>query len=257
MKREQRVMAEQAQARVAIVTGAGSGIGLATAQKLAASGVRVFGFDMKAGAMDGVAEWIQCDIGSAESVATAFARFAERSAVLDVLVNNAGIGAVGSIEEATEDEWSSVLNINVVGTARVSSAALPFLRRSAAAAIVNTCSIAATVGLPKRAVYSASKGAVEALTRAMAADFIHEGIRVNCVNPGTADTPWVTRLLDQATDPSAERAALEQRQPSGRLVAADEVASAILFLADPAQAAITGSVLAVDGGMNGLRVASK
>ena len=238
----------------AVVTGAGSGIGLATAQNFAAAGARVFGLDIDEGAMAGVAEWIDCNVGSAESVAAAFATLAEKTDVLDILVNNAGIGAVGSVEDATEEQWAQVLNVNVVGTARITTAALPLLRKSAAASVVNTCSIAASVGLPQRAIYSASKGAVEALTRAMAADFIHEGIRVNCVNPGTADTPWVARLLDLASDPSAERTALEQRQPSGRLVTAIEVASAIRYLASPDQRSTTGAVLAVDGGMDGLRV---
>jgi NAD(P)-dependent dehydrogenase (short-subunit alcohol dehydrogenase family) len=161
------------------------------------------------------------------------------------------------VEDGTDDEWHNVLNVNVVGIARVTQAALPLLRASSWAAIVNTCSIAATVGLPQRAIYSASKGAVQALTLAMAADYIHEGIRVNCVNPGTADTPWVGRLLDLASDPTAERNALEQRQPSGRLVTAEEVASSIRFLASPAQRATTGTILAVDGGMDGLRVQAR
>jgi 2-keto-3-deoxy-L-fuconate dehydrogenase len=250
-------MAAEFTGLTAVVTGAGSGIGLATARKLRDGGARVFGLDIATGAMEGIADWISCDIGSADSVAAAFARVREQTEVIDILVNNAGIGAVGSVEEATDDEWANVMNINVAGLARVSRTALPFLRRSETPAIVNTCSIAATVGLQKRAVYSASKGAVQALTRAMAADLIHEGIRVNCVNPGTADTPWVARLLGLASDPTAERTALEQRQPGGRLITAEEVASAICYLANPAQLSTTGSVLAVDGGMDGLRVAPR
>src|SRR5207253_4575671 len=139
--------------------------------------------------------------------------------------------------------------VNVLGAVRVSRAALPHLRVSPSATIVNVASIAATNGLPQRALYSATKGAVQALTMAMAADHVREGIRVNCVNPGTADTPWVGRLLDVAADPEAERAALEARQPMGRLVSADEVASAIAYLASPLSGSTTGTALAVDGGM--------
>jgi 2-keto-3-deoxy-L-fuconate dehydrogenase len=112
---------------------------------------------------------------------------------------------------------------------------------------------ALVTGLPQRAVYSASKGAVAALTRAMAADGIPDGIRVNAVNPGTADTPWISRLLDSTADPAAERGALEARQPNGRLVTAGEVAYAVLYLASRRAGSTTGTELAVDGGMAGLR----
>jgi NAD(P)-dependent dehydrogenase (short-subunit alcohol dehydrogenase family) len=137
---------------------------------------------------------------------------------------------------------------------RVSRASLPHLRRSTAPAIVNICSIAATAGLPQRALYSATKGAVQSLTLAMAADHIAEGIRVNCVNPGTVDTPWVDRLLQSAADPAAERAALNARQPHGRLVQVAEVAAAVSYLAGPSAGSTSGAALAVDGGMQGLRV---
>jgi NAD(P)-dependent dehydrogenase (short-subunit alcohol dehydrogenase family) len=135
---------------------------------------------------------------------------------------------------------------------RVSRAAHPALRSSDAASIVNTCSVAATAGLPQRARYSASKGAVLALTMAMAADHVSDGIRVNCVCPGTADTPWVGRLLDAAEDPEAERKALNARQPMGRLVSAEEVAAGIVYLATAT--ASTGTALFVDGGMQNLRL---
>ena len=238
----------------AIVTGAGSGIGLAVAQALHAAGAKVFGLDIAEGEMSGVAQFIKCDVGSDESVAAAFATIKGSNDVIDIVSNNAGIGSMGSIEDGSTAEWNNVLNINVIGLSRVSSAAMPFLRKSSAPAIVNTCSIAATAGIPKRAIYSASKGAVMSLTLAMAADCIPDRIRVNAVNPGTADTPWVKRLLSKAADPAAERGALEGRQPLGRLVSAEEVARAILYLASPLQASTTGTILAVDGGMFGLRL---
>ena len=146
------------------------------------------------------------------------------------------------------------MNVNVVGIMRTSRAALPLLRKSTSASITNVCSIVATAGLPNRALYSASKGAVLSLTLAMANDHIKDGVRVNCVNPGTTDTPWVERLLAQAADPVAERKALEARQPLGRMVSAEEVARAICYLASPLQGSTTGTSLVVDGGMQGLRI---
>jgi NAD(P)-dependent dehydrogenase (short-subunit alcohol dehydrogenase family) len=239
---------------VAVVTGSGSGIGLAVAQHFHDNGAKVYGLDLQEGSMSPYAHFITCDIGDPTSVSSAFAALAKQTQVIDILANNAGVGATGTVEDASEEEWHKVLNINVVGTSRVSAAAMMLLRKSKSPAIVNTCSVAATAGIPKRAVYSASKGAIMSLTLAMAADHVKEGIRVNCVNPGTSDTPWVDRLLSQAQDPAAERAALEGRQPMGRLVSADEVARAIAYLASPRQASTTGTILSVDGGMQGLRL---
>ncbi|HEY7173816.1 MAG TPA: SDR family oxidoreductase [Micromonosporaceae bacterium] len=238
----------------AIVTGGGSGIGLATVRLLTSRGARVAALDLDPAHAAPYAEVLRADVTDDESVRAAVADAVERLGGLDILVNNAGIGATGTVADNSDEDWHRVFDVNVVGIARVTRAALPYLRQSSDAAIVNTCSIVATAGLPQRALYSASKGAVLSLTFAMAADHIADGIRVNCVNPGTADTPWVARLLDAADDPAAERAALQARQPMGRLVTAEEVAAGIAYLASPLASSVTGTALAIDGGMAGLRL---
>lgn len=243
-------MSAEFQGLTAAVTGAGSGIGLATAKLLKERGATVYGLDLNEGAMAGTATWIQCDVGDDASVVAAFSKIP----TLDIMINNAAISAVGDVTANASEDWLKVLNVNVLGIVRTSKCAIPLLEKSKHAAIVNTCSVAATAGIPKRALYSASKGAVLSLTQAMANDHLAQNIRVNCVNPGTADTPWVQRLLAQAADPAAERAALEARQPMGRLVSAEEVASAICYLASPLQGSTTGTALAVDGGMQALRI---
>jgi NAD(P)-dependent dehydrogenase (short-subunit alcohol dehydrogenase family) len=238
----------------AVVTGGASGIGLATARALAAQGAAVAVLDLDPSGVPQPLLALKADVGDDTSVRAGVDAAATELGGLDILVNNAGIGAAGTVEDNPDEQWHRVLDVNVLGIVRTTRAALPYLRRSSNAAVVNTCSIAATAGLPQRALYSASKGAVLSLTLAMAADHVREGIRVNCVNPGTADTPWVGRLLDAADDPAAERAALDARQPMGRLVTADEVSAAIAYLASPAAASVTGTALAVDGGMQGLRL---
>jgi 2-keto-3-deoxy-L-fuconate dehydrogenase len=239
---------------VALVTGGASGIGAAIAAELQSGGARVGVLDLQADQVVAPTVGFTCDVSDDASVRAAVQGVVDRFGGLDIVVNNAGIGAQGTVADNSDDEWHRVFDINVVGMVRVSRAALPHLRASKAAAIVNTCSIAATAGLPQRALYSVTKGAVLSLTQAMAADHLREGIRVNCVNPGTADTPWVGRLLGAAADPAAERAALEARQPHGRLVSAEEVAGAVAYLASPRSSSTTGVALAVDGGMQALRL---
>jgi 2-keto-3-deoxy-L-fuconate dehydrogenase len=236
----------------ALVTGGASGIGLAAARLLATQGAAVGVLDR---GEQGPADFAYArgDVSDDASVRAGVQQLVDVLGGLDILVNNAGIGAQGGIGDNDDNEWHRVFDVNVLGLVRVTRAAQPALRASQHGAIVNTCSIAATAGLPQRALYSASKGAVLSLTRAMAADLTADGIRVNAVNPGTVDTPWVGRLLDSAPDPAAERAALEARQPHGRLVSAAEVARAVVYLAAPANGSTTGTELAVDGGMAGVR----
>lgn len=243
----------------ALVTGGASGIGAAVTTLLLERGARVAVLDRDTTGAPAGALAVEADVTDDAAVRAAVDRAAAELGSLHTLVSNAGIGAIGTVADNDDAEWARVLDINVLGMVRAARHALPHLRRAAAdrpgaVSITHTCSIAATAGLPQRALYSASKGAVLSLTLAMAADHVREGIRVNCVNPGTADTPWIGRLLDEADDPAAERAALNARQPLGRLVSADEVAAAVVYLAGPAAASVTGTALAVDGGMQGLRL---
>jgi 2-keto-3-deoxy-L-fuconate dehydrogenase len=241
----------------AVVTGGASGIGAATVAALAARGAQVAVLDLStAPTSPDAALSVECDVASTSSVQAALRQVTDELGSLDIVVNNAGVGAAGDVSANDDEEWHRVFDVNVRGLARVSAASLPWLRRSSAAAIVNTCSVVATVGLPDRALYSATKGAVASLTRAMAADHLDEGIRVNAVSPGTADTPWVARLLAAAEDPAGAETALKARQPLGRLVTAEEVAHAIAYLASPLSGSTTGTILVVDGGLEALRVPS-
>lgn len=238
----------------ALVTGGSQGIGAATVRLLLEQGARVAVLDLHVEDADPRAVGIVCDVADTAAVQRAVQEAAAALGGLDVVVNNAGIGAQGDVAANDDAEWDRVLNINVRGGARVTAAALPHLRESEHAAVVNVSSIAATAGLPARVLYSASKGAIYAMTLAMAADHAREGIRVNAVCPGTARTPWIENLLAAAPDPEEELRQLNLRQPHLRLVEADEVARSICFLASPRNGSTIGVCLPVDGGMQNLRL---
>ena len=229
--------------RVVVVTGASGGIGSAIVDAFAATGATVVGLDL----LDGF------DVRDPASVDAAIERVVSAHGRIDVLCNNAGVGAVGDVVTSTPDEWENVFAVNVFGVAHMSRAVVPIMRAGGGGAIVNTCSVAASVGLVERAVYSASKGAVLALTRAMAADEVAHGIRVNCVSPGTVASPWVERLVMDSEDPEAGLDALRRRQPLGRLVTCAEVAAAVRYLADDTTFT-TGADFLLDGGITGVRV---
>ncbi|WP_437773387.1 SDR family NAD(P)-dependent oxidoreductase [Arthrobacter sp. KNU40] len=239
---------------VAVVTGGASGIGAAVARVLRDRDAKVAALDLNASDVEDGVLGVKCDVTDDASVRAAIDTVVRELGQIDLLINNAGIGAQGTVADNEDDEWRRVLDVNVQGIVRVTRAALPYLRQSASAAIVNTGSTAATVGIPQRVLYSTSKGAVVSMTRAMAADHLPEGIRVNCVNPGTADTPWFARMLANKEDPVAERAALIARQPHGRLVTPEEIALAVAYLASPSSGSTTGTCLAVDGGMQDLQL---
>lgn len=238
----------------ALVTGGASGIGAAIAGAMASRGARVAVLDLFVDAVGPDVFGVAADVTVDSAVTAGVQQAVDHLGQLDILINNAGIGAQGTVESNDLAEWQHVLDVNLLGMVRTTRAALPHLRNSSRAAVVNTASVAADVGLPDRVLYSATKGAVVSASRAMAADLIDEGIRVCWVSPGTADTPWIGRLLARADDPIAERKALEARQPHGRLVTAAEVAEAVCYLASPSAGSTTGIGITVDGGLTTLRL---
>jgi len=229
--------------RVVVVTGSSGGIGSAIVEHFAASGDVAVGLDL----LDGV------DVSRPGDCAAATARIIAEHGRIDVLCNNAGVGATGDVVASSPDEWQRVFAVNVFGVANMARAVLPAMRAAGRGVVVNTCSVVASVGLVDRAVYSASKGAVLALTRAMAADEVPYGIRVNCVSPGTVASPWVERTIAALPDPGAGFEALRKRQPLGRMVTCDEVAAAVAYLAHD-MTFTTGADFLLDGGITAVRL---
>ncbi len=232
--------------RVVLVTGAAGGIGTAIVDRFRRDGDRVIGLDLANSDVD-------VDLTDRSSVEGVIAKIVAECGRIDVLCNNAGVAAVGDVVDASHEDWTSTFAVNVFGLASISKAVLPHMRAEQSGVIVNTCSVAASVGLVQRAVYSASKGAVLALTKAMAADEIAYGIRVNCVSPGTVWSPWVERVVSTTPDPEATVENMRRRQPLGRMVSVDEVADAVAYLAAPSTFT-TGSDFLLDGGITGVRI---
>jgi len=232
----------------AFVTGAGSGIGEAVARALHAEGAHVTLADVagdRAQAIvdelgEGRADALALDVRDEAAVRDAL------PAQLDVLANIAGIGSTTTAPETPLDVWEDVFAVNARGTFLTCKHALPAMIARRSGNIVNMASIAGVVGLRNRAAYCASKGAVIALTRALAIDHVGDGVRVNAVAPGTVGSPWVQRLVSEAGESLDD---LRARQPMGRLGEPDEIAEAVLYLASDAAAFVTGSILTIDGGL--------
>lgn len=242
--------------RRALVTGGASGIGEQTVRALANAGAQVFIADLNQVAADklavevgGGASGVAMDVSDPASVAAAFSKIDQ----LDYLVNNAGVGSVGTIEECAHEEWSRVMRVNIDGPFLVTQAALPRLLASPHGAVVNIGSVAGLVGVKRRFAYCASKGAVVAMTRQLAADYSGR-LRVNCICPGTVDTPFVEAYLEKyhAHEKEEMRAQLNARQPIGRLGKPSEIAYMALYLCSDEAEFVQGATLEIDGGWTAL-----
>ncbi len=244
--------------RVAVITGAGSGIGQAMARLFAREGARILAADMNGPAAEATAALIAQEGGTCQAITTNVVEPEQVRAMieraqslygrLDILCNNAGVGSTTDVVDCEPDEWDRVMTVNVKSVYLGCKFGVPVMLGQGGGVIINTASVAGMVGIVKRAAYCASKGAVIALTRQVAIEYVKQGIRCNCLCPGTVDSPWVGRLLAQTDDQVAARQALEARQPMGRLGTPEEVAAAALYLASDDAAFITGTGLVLDGG---------
>jgi NAD(P)-dependent dehydrogenase (short-subunit alcohol dehydrogenase family) len=243
--------------RRAIVTGAGAGIGRAIALRLAAEGARIVISDVNeesakkvAAELEGDSLVHKADVAQEREVEALVRRAVQEWGGLDVMVNNAGVGVAATTPETTEEDWDKVLNVCLKGTFFGMKYAIPAIRDSGGGSIVNVSSVAALIGVQDRAAYSAAKGGILSLTRAAAIDHIEEGVRVNCIAPGTVDTPWVSRITAGYDDPEEARAQMKARQPHGRFVSPEEIAAMAAYLASDEAASVLGAVMVVDGGMS-------
>jgi meso-butanediol dehydrogenase/(S,S)-butanediol dehydrogenase/diacetyl reductase len=249
-------MSQRLKDKVCLITGGGSGIGRATCELFAREGAKVVVADKLLSAARVVAALIgeaaiaiEVDVAQSASVRSMIDATIRDLGRLDVLINNAGYGIPGSVVETSEDDWDKLMAVNVNGVFFACKYAIPVMKQQGGGVIVNTASIVANVGIRNRAAYCASKGAVAALTRAMALDHVNDNIRVNCVAPGTIDTPYFEDIIRKSERPQELRRELEARQAMNRLGRPEEIANAFLFLASDESSFSTGSMLIVDGGM--------
>jgi NAD(P)-dependent dehydrogenase (short-subunit alcohol dehydrogenase family) len=247
--------------KVCLVTGSGSGIGRAMAELFAregASGIAIVDRNTAAGEETlerirqdgGEALFVRADVSVSEDTQRMVAATLDAYGRIDILCNNAGVGCYGEVHDVDEADFDACVATNLRGVFLGSKYAIPHMLDRGGGVIVNTASAAPFKGLATRAVYSATKGAVIAMTKAMAMDYAQRNIRVNCLCPGTVDSPWIQSILAEADDPAAAHRALVDRQPVGRLGTPEEMARAALYLASDDSDFMTGAALLIDGGLS-------
>ncbi|MDD9993628.1 MAG: SDR family NAD(P)-dependent oxidoreductase [Rhodospirillales bacterium] len=243
----------------ALVTGGASGIGAATAERFAAEGAAVAIADLNSagaerhaaaiGDRGGTAVALAADVGDEASVAAMTERAWEALGGVDILVNNAAIPMIGTVEILAGEEWDRVLDLDLSSIYRASRAIWPRFVEAGGGTILNTASVAGVIGMAGQHGYSAAKAGVVMLTKCMALDGAAHGIRANCVCPGFVETPMVNEYFDAQDDPAASRAAVNAAHPLGRMGQPDEIASAFLYLASDEARWVTGTALVIDGGL--------
>lgn len=244
---------------VAVVTGAASGIGRATAVRLAGEGYDVAMMDLDDAGLartqtriqeaGGRAHRFTVDLCDPLAVGAVTREVAVTAGAPQVLVNVAGIGVAATVLETSDEDWDRVLGVNLTGPFYTTRATLPLMLDRGSGVIVNIASVGGQVGLARRAAYCASKAGVVGLTRAVAVDHAREGIRCVAICPGTVETEWIGKILANAPDPAAARAAMAERQLDGRMGAPEEVAAMVAFVASPDGRFVNGAALVLDGGM--------
>ena len=242
----------------AFVTGAGSGIGRATARRLSRDGYRVGVFDLDPAGVEGTVNGIRASGGHGvgfigdvrdEAVVTSALAVLAREARLWLVANVAGIGVAATVVDTTNEQWQRVISVNLTGTFIVCRAAVPILLSTGGGVIVNVASVGGLVGIAERAAYCASKAGVIGLTKAIAVDHAAAGIRSVAICPGTVESEWITKILSNHADPTEARRVMSERQLDGRMGTPDEVAAGIAFIASVDGRFINGGEFVMDGGM--------
>lgn len=240
----------------AVVTGGASGIGKAIVRMFLKEGAKVVVADIDIKAATSLCEDaksnaypFELNVTSADNFRSLADYCEKQFGGIDILVNNAGIGLASKLPDTKEIDWQRIIDVNLKGPFLGMKYFIPLMTKSGGGSIINISSIAALVGLADRAVYSASKGGIIAMSRAAAIDHINDNIRINCIAPGTVDTPWIERITQSYDDPAAAKEAMKDRQPNGRLVTPDEIAAMAIYLASDESRSTIGAVMIVDGGV--------